>query len=249
MSGILCRIICGASELLSGGPLSALFGAWAKGSEERSAASAGRAGGEPPDATQTVAFTIGVIALAAKMAKSDGAVTQPEITAFHRLFRFAPSEAANVEYVFDLARRDTAGFESYARQIAGLFGDRHPVLEELLGCLFRIGEADGVLHEREIDYLETVAGIFGFTDRDFARMLAAHRAVSGAELEPYHVLGIPPTAGHDEIRVAYRHLVREHHPDRLIAAGMPEELVAQATSRMATINAAYDSILRQRALA
>jgi len=56
-------------------------------------------------------FTIAVIALSAKMAKADGVVTDEEVEAFQRMFRVAPAEEANVRRVFDLARRDTAGYE------------------------------------------------------------------------------------------------------------------------------------------
>src|SRR5512145_575420 len=73
-----------------------------------------RAGGEPQ---KDVAFTIAVIALSAKMAKSDGIVSPLELSAFREVFRFAPEEAANVENVFNLAKQDTAGYTAYADQI------------------------------------------------------------------------------------------------------------------------------------
>ncbi len=63
------------------------------------------------------------------------------------------------------------------------------------------------------------------------------------------VLGLMPGASKDEVRRVYRRLVAEHHPDRLIAKGVPEELLAVATARMAAINHAYAQILKPRALA
>ena len=76
------------------------------------------------------------------------------------------------------------------------------------------------------------------------------RAVSGdkdAE-DPYSVLGIAHDADDAEVKKIYRTLIREHHPDRLIAEGLPEEFVAAATAKMAAINAAYDRIAKQRGM-
>ena len=111
----------------------------------------GRPGPQSPrDNTQHIAFTIGVIALGAKMAKADGRVTRDEVDAFKRVFKVPPSETHNVARVFNMARQDSAGFEPYARQIAGLFQDKPAVLEELLLCLFYIAKADGKIHADEI---------------------------------------------------------------------------------------------------
>lgn len=75
-----------------------------------------------------------------------------------------------------------------------------------------------------------------------------HVGVSGGELNPYAVLGVEPSADEQEIKSTYRRLVREHHPDRLIADGMPEEFVEVANQRLAAINSAYDRIRRERGI-
>ena len=114
----------------------------------------GAGGGAPdrahPDQTRSIAFTIGVIALSAKMAKADGVVTRAEIEAFREVFEVPPGQLAHVERFFDQARRDVAGYETYARQIARLLGDRPTVLEQLLGSLFHIARAEGVIHPAEL---------------------------------------------------------------------------------------------------
>src|SRR5207244_12550083 len=88
---------------------------------------------EPRD---SIAFTIAVIALGAKMAKADGTVTRDEVAAFGEVFQVPPGEEARLRLVFDLARRSTAGFDSYARQVGRLFAGHRAVLEDLLGGLF-----------------------------------------------------------------------------------------------------------------
>ena len=61
------------------------------------------------------------------------------------------------------------------------------------------------------------------------------------------MLGLVPDAGRDEVKRVYRSLVAEHHPDRLIAKGVPEELIDIATARMAAINNAYNTIMKRAA--
>ena len=65
------------------------------------------------------------------MAKADGVVTRNEISAFKSMFRVPDHETKNVARVWDLARKDSSGFEIYARQIAKLFNPSSPVLEGL----------------------------------------------------------------------------------------------------------------------
>src|SRR5688572_22407836 len=142
----------------------------------------------PPD--RQVAFTIGVIALGAKMAKSDGLVTRDEVHAFKEVFKVPEQEAQNVARVFDLAKRDVAGFESYAKQLAGLFKDDPEMLHNILEGLFHIAEADNRLRDLERDYLATVARHFGISDAEFRYILARH--MPDEKTNPYDVLGVQP---------------------------------------------------------
>jgi DnaJ like chaperone protein len=241
------KILGGAAGFAIGGPLGALAGAVAGHAVDhfgRCGPAEGAAGG---DGTKSIVFTIGVVVLAAKLAKVDGVVRRVEVEAFKRTFQVPPDEMKNVGRVFDLARRDSQGFEVYARQIADLFHERHPVLEELLESLLRIAEADGEVHEAELGYLRNVATIFGFADADMQRILAEHCALCGrSDTDPYAVLGVARDADDDAVKAAFRRLVREHHPDRLMAQGLPQEFLDVATEKMAAINAAYTRIRKER---
>ncbi len=235
-----------AGFALGGGPLGALLGAVAghyvvDDVLERNDGEPGRS-----DQTKEVAFTIGVIALSAKMAKADGVVTRDEVEAFNKVFRVPPNEATNVRRVFDLARQDVAGFEGYARQLAGLFGEGAAMLEDVLDGLFYIALADGVMHPNELDYLRAVAGLFGFEDNDFARIKERHMGPDASD--PYVILGISREVSDQDLKQAYRQLVKENHPDRVIARGVPEEFVEMANERLSAINVAYDRIAQERGL-
>lgn len=197
--------------------------------------------GPAPQDTSQVAFTIGVIALAAKMAKADGIVRDEEIMAFRRLFKVDPKEEANVTRVFNLARQSTLGFEAYARQLGELFAARKTILEDLLDALFQIAGADGEFHPNELRYLEQVAHEFQLSRAQYARVRARYLAPD--ENDPYATLEVDEGASAQEVQTAYRHLVRKNHPDRLIAQGLPPEFVKLANARMAEINMAYKTVM------
>ena len=193
----------------------------------------------PPE--RTIGFTIAVIALGAKMAKADGLVTRDEVTAFRQVFHIPASETQNAARVFDLARKDVAGFDLYAARIRDMFGAGHQALVDLLEGLFYIAVADGRYHPNENVFLEEVARIFGVQTRDFVNMRA--RFVPDENPDPYCVLGVDPTADAETVRQAWRALVREYHPDRMIARGVPEEAMKLAEKRLIQANWAYEEIL------
>ncbi len=196
-----------------------------------------------PETRRRVAFSIAMIALSAKMAKADGVVTQDEVKAFQQIFEVPPDETKHVARLYNLAKSDVAGFEAYAERMARLCGTGHancPMLEDILDGLFHIAKADGVVHEHELAYLGRVAEIFQFDQVHFNRLVARHAITHGGD--PFIVLGVSRDAGRGEIRRRYHELVRENHPDRLIARGVPEEFHAIANERLAAINAAYEAI-------
>src|SRR5581483_10267412 len=241
---VIGRIFHGATDWSHGGPIGALLERAASHlphlpylhQETRPA----------DDPRRRVAFTIAVIALGAKMARADGEVTRDEVAAFGEVFQVPPGEEEHVRLIFDLARRSTAGFDSYARQVGRLFAANRAVLEDLLGGLFHIALADGAVCAAEDEYLREVARHFGFDAGEYARIRALYGGLpeAAAEDDPHRILGLREGASLDEIRSAYRKLVRDHHPDRLIAQGLPPECIALATARVARINAAHDRLVK-----
>lgn len=187
------------------------------------------------------AFSIALIALSAKMAKADGIVTDDEIAAFKDFFSFPEKEADKVRMIYQLAQQDVAGFDEYLRRVAKIFEDAPAVLEDVLDCLFHVAIADGVAHPRELELLEKAASVFGISKPAYHRLKAVHLGL-GAD-DPHLILGVEPGAGLNAVKSAYRALSRDHHPDALMARGVPLDLVRIAEGRMAAINAAYEQIL------
>ena len=201
-----------------------------------------RPDGEPQ---KDIAFTIAVIALSAKMARADGVVSTIERKAFGQVFAFAPEEARNVTRVFDLAKQDVAGYAAYADQIAALLKDDRKLLQHVLEGLMYVAVADGGLHPEEDAFLKAVATRFGFSDSEY-RFFRARFVRDNAN--PYDALRLTPDASDAEVKAQYRKLVRDNHPDRLMANGVPAEFIELATRKLAAINDAYDTIVRERGL-
>jgi len=192
-----------------------------------------------------VAFTIAVIALCAKLSKADGVSLALEARAFEQVFHVPPEEEANVEHLYDIAKQDAAGYDAYADRVATLLADEPHLKRDVLEALFHIAAADGVFHGAEDAYLRDVARRFGFSETEYH----AIRAMFVRDpTDPYTILGVSPGIPDDELKAHYRRLLRENHPDTLIAHGVPEEFIDIATRKVAALNAAYDEIMKERAL-
>ncbi|MEX0365861.1 MAG: TerB family tellurite resistance protein [Ruegeria sp.] len=192
----------------------------------------------PPE--RSVAFAIAVIALGAKMAKADGQVTRDEVTAFREVFQIGREEEAGAATVFNMARTDVAGYQDYARKIRRMFAEDSTTLCDLMEGLFHIAMADGFYHPGENEFLEEVSRIFGQTDQQFKALRA--RFVPDAPNDPYTVLGVSPDMPLAEIHRVWRQLVRDTHPDAMMARGVPKEAIRLAEKKLIDINRAWDEI-------
>ncbi len=182
------------------------------------------------------------------MAKADGVVTPDEEQAFARVFRVPPGEEANVRRIFNLARQGHRWLRvicgpDCAHVHSGNPGVKKDVMDEAvrdrqsrrLCCI-----------PAELAFLERVAEIFGFAPQVFRRIRATHFRDAA---DPYVILGVSWEAGDDEIKRTYRMLVKENHPDSLMARGVPPEFEKIANDKLASINAAYEKILEERGIA
>jgi DnaJ like chaperone protein len=193
---------------------------------------------------QDPAFSTAVTALGAKLSKADGRSQPIEFETFAGIFQTDEASERNVQRLYDLARQTTLGYESYARRLAKRYRKCPQLLEDVLDGLFHIAGADGAVTADELNYLEQVSGLFGLSPLTFRRLKATHL---GAEAhDPYVVLGVPHDAANDEVHAAWKRLLSDAHPDRVAARGLPSEYFEVAQAKSAAINAAYDSVMRER---
>jgi DnaJ like chaperone protein len=258
------KILGGFAGFAMGGPLGAAVGAalgHAADQKRESGPGSPRIGMRPPGMAEAeIAALIGgkqglisiaIVILAAKLAKADGVVNRAEIDAFKTQFQIPPDQVRNVGHLFDEARSSADGWEIWARRLGEAFADQRGVLEDVLRALRNIALADGALHPREAAMLEQMRKLMGVTDAGWRRAQQAGFGGGGGasgEPDPYAVLDIPRSASDEAVRTAWRNLVRENHPDALAAKGVPPHMVAAATEKVSRINAAWDTIKRQRGL-
>ena len=197
-------------------------------------------------ANRQVTFAVALISLGAKLAKADGQVTVDEIRAFKTVFRISESDERQVGRVFDLAKETVVGFEAYAAAVARLYKDDERVREDVMEGLFQIAAADGDITPSEEAYLSRVNEIFNLRERSFQMRL--DRFSSGAAHSPYVILGVDPSTPVGEIRMRWKRLVRDNHPDIVMARGAPPEAAKLAENRVADYNRAWDEIRASRGL-
>ena len=228
------KIIGSATGFALGGPLGALLGGVAGHALDKF-----KTKEKLPEelALKQIGFTIGVIVLSAKMAKADGKVTKSEIKAFKEKINVPDNEIKNVARLWDQAKKTTDGFEVYAKQISNLLEKKSSVLEELLNLLVIIAEADGKITNLEKIYLKEVSNIFGFSEQDFERICSSKL---DKHINPYQTLGVSEDAPLEEIKNKWKTLAMKHHPDRLIAQGIPQDIIETNTYRLTEINNAWD---------
>lgn len=191
----------------------------------------------PPE--RSVAFTIAVIALGAKLAKVDGQVARSEVSAFRRVFVIPRSEERNAARVFDLARQHSAGYDAWARKIAGMFPPNDPVLSDVIEGLVIIALSDAAMHPAEIEFINEVGAIFGMTQAQILSIRLRHDRNAGCP--PCQILGVSPDTPLPEARKRWRELVRESHPDRAVGRGLPPEAIRLAEARTRRLNEAWDA--------
>ncbi len=255
---IFGKILGGVLGFAVGGPLGALLGAAAgHGLIDRSRGRAALEGNGADEEQAGVMFALGVIALSAKVAKADGTVTRDEIRTFQRIFPFDPGERSRIADLYNEARRSTDGFEAYAEQVRGALAAKPELLAEVVDALYAIAAADGELHPTEEGMISRIGAIFGLGDYEMASLRARHAAGPGAgagaaggggggAADAYAVLGVEPGVSDDELRAAHRKLVLTYHPDKLASKGLPEEFMELANDRLAAINAAYETVTKER---
>ena len=239
------KIIGGAAGFALGGPIGAILGVMAGNVYDKSKKSSFQFKQTTNQQKQQI-FALSIIILSAKIAKSDGVVTKDEIVAFKEKFKIPPSEVNQVSKIFNEAKKSPFGYEKIADQIGVLFSDNKILLEELLNNLFYIAEADGNISVSEIEVLKSISKSFNLSEKQFQRIF--HSRLNDKSSDPYKVLGVSREQNDDEIRKQWIKLSKEHHPDNLIAKGLPQEFINQANRELTSINLAYDKIKKFRGI-
>lgn len=241
------KIMGGGVGFMLGGPLGALVGATLGHAlvDDRVKVETGAMSGL--EQRQALFFTA-TFAMLGKLAKADGQVCQNEIRVVEAFMRdrlnLNPAARQFAVGIFNQAKDDATPFEEYARQLGQVFSQVPQMRLMFYELLFSVAMADGVLHPAEDRLLRAAPALLGLhgdiyetVRRQFVNDLSHH----------YAMLGLSESADLAEVKKAYRKLVVDYHPDKVIAKGMPEDFVKFAEQKFREINEAYEAITKAKA--
>lgn len=160
-----------------------------------------------------VAFTLGVIALAAKVVQADGVETQDEYKAFCKAFPMPNSERAKVRRLFCSALADKSDAVFYARHLASLYPERQKLYTEVIARLFAVAQADGPVNIAEFRCICTIATALGVSDTALLRIGRSNLILT--EMDAYSCLGVEQAKTFAHIKQRYHAAMRACHPDTL----------------------------------
>ena len=194
------------------------------------------------------------------MAKADGRVSEAEIAHTESLMSKYGMTDEHRDQAINLFKVGTEAIFTPASVVKEFFNATHsfPDLRKvLLTYLIGIAMADGQIHPNEADALREIAAGLGFDAAAFEQMLAMLRAQGqfrgqsapprGDELRAAYVaLGVDEGATDAEVKKAYRKLMSENHPDKLMGQGVPDDMIKIATERAQEVQRAYDMVRKAR---
>lgn len=253
------KLIGGAFGFMLGGPLGALFGAVIGHNFDVGVQHQGKRippGWGRQERVQTAFFTA-TFSIMGYLCKADGRVSEEEIDIARQVMAQMDLNTEQRRAAMALFREGKKpGFpvEDVLRQLKSEIG-YHPNLQRMfIEIQLYAAYADGVLHPAEKQVLQNICTVFGFSRRDFEVLAAAiggevhhHKRAAGISLkDAYAVLNLAADATDAEVKKAYRRLMSQHHPDKLVSKGLPEEMIKVATQRTHEIRQAYERIKQER---
>jgi DnaJ like chaperone protein len=198
------------------------------------------------------------------IAKADGRVSKQEIAHTEEIMRqlgLGEEQRTEAIALFQQGAQPDFKFESVLAEFNELCQGHRQVRHTLLAFLVSLALADGHLHHVELELLEKVAACLGCSPQEFSRLVKMMEAQShfhGADMgaasagdqlaDAYLALGVEPECSDRELKQAYRRLMSENHPDKLIAQGVPEEMLKLGTERAQDIQAAYELLKKHRGI-
>ncbi|MEM7543184.1 MAG: co-chaperone DjlA [Pseudomonadota bacterium] len=261
------KLVGGTFGFMLGGPIGAMLGAAVGHSLDKGLKSLDDdprfAGPGNQERIQSVFFTA-TFSVMGHIAKADGRVSEDEIAIARSVMQQMSLDAEQTRVamnLFNQGKQDDFDLDAVVAQFKAECGRRRTLIQMFLEILLHAAYADRVLHPQEEKLLKKINASLGFSTADFARIAAMVRAQhlfggtdpgapSPAEQlkEAYAVMGVSPSDDDATVKKAYRRLMNQHHPDKLIAKGLPEEMMKLATEKTQEIKSAYELIKKSRSV-
>jgi len=260
------KIIGGSFGFMLGGPLGALFGAAIGHNLDRGLGQLGGSGFTPGQQERVQgAFFTATFSVMGYIAKADGQVSKDEINVANELMRqlnLSPEMMATARKLFREGKSANFPLDDVLKQFRQECHRRQTLMRMFLEMQIHAAFADGHLHPAERKALQHICDMLGFSQHEFDHLVAmvkAHSEGAGASRGPdssgglsksmaYKVLDVDSKATDAEVKKAYRRLMNQHHPDKLVAKGLPDEMMQVAKEKTQEIKAAYEVIKKARGM-
>lgn len=264
----LGKIIGGTFGFFLGGPLGVVLGAALGHQFDKGMAGLDQleAGGLEPGEQPRVqtAFFTATFSVMGHIAKADGQVSPQEIEmakAVMSQMGLPPELRKTAINLFNEGKKSTFPLDAALDQFRKECHRRSTLTQMFIEIQLQAAYADGTLHEDEASLLLHICNKLGFSRFKFERLKmeteaqrrfssswgANHPDSQGPTLaDAYQSLGVEENASDAEVKRAYRRLISQHHPDKLVAKGLPEEMMKIATEKTQEIRKAYETIRKAR---
>lgn len=205
-----------------------------------------------------------VFPLLGRMAKADGRVSEQEINTAEAMMegmRLPPESRQVAIALFKEGTAEDFDIDAALTEFLAICGTFPDIKRLLIVYLISMAMSDGGIHEAEAQILRHVASRLGYSGAAFEHLLRMaqaqehfYRGGDRPQQQPrqdelelaYQALGVQETATDTEVKRAYRKLMSQYHPDKLMGQGVPDEMLAVATERSQEIQLAYDMVKKSR---
>ncbi len=251
------KIIGGGFGFLMGGPLGALLGASFGHQFDKGISGLGDLDVGDPQRTQAAFFTA-CFSIMGHLAKADGHVSKAEISLAQQVMgqmNLDPEQRKAAIELFNQGKQDDFPLDEVLEQFRQECHRRRNLIQMFMEILISTAMADGKIDSAEKQVLLHIGGKLNFDQAQLEQlinMVSAQHSYAGpqsgqASLEDaYALLGVSSSASDAEVKKAYRRLMSQHHPDKLVSKGLPEEMIKLATEKTQEIKAAYEQIKASR---
>lgn len=212
-------------------------------------------------ARRQAVFLETVFILMGKLAKADGRVSESEVShveQFMQKLRMTREHRLKAIALFKQGASADYDIHPQLNEFLAVCGHSRNLRQVLLVYLIIMGLSDGNLNSAEDNLLRSIAGRLGYSPAAFEQLLdmvmnQMHFAAGGdssanALDDAYKALGVSKDSTDEEIKRAYRKLMSQYHPDKLMGQGVPEDMIAVATEQAKEVQIAYDLIKKSRNL-
>lgn len=259
------KVAGGAFGFMLGGPLGAAFGAALGHQFDKGITIDHESLGAQSQEQIQAAFFTATFSMMGHIAKADGQVTADEIQIANDVMAqlsLNDDQIKAARNLFNTGKTEGFEYDEMLTQFRNICGRRSNLLRMFMEIQFHAAYADGEVHPAERSILEKLNQTLGF-DGDFLSQLEAairlhhgqrsgypnlddSRSAAEQLQDAYKLLGVTRDNSDAEIKKSYRRLMSQHHPDKLVAKGLPEEMMQLATEKTQEIKAAYEMIKSNR---